>query len=184
MSSATRCSLELATVDGDHGLREKLHLSAQLDETAADVANAGAVVTTEVGDGLEVWCEAACEPHQLEIALALTLEPTGGLHSVEVAVDVDLEQDGWVVRRPARLSRLCSIEAQGLQVQFLDKRVDDAHCVVVGDEVVQRLGKQRDLVPVLAFDEPWHIDLLLRYAEGLYAVTSIRGPGFSHSLAA
>jgi hypothetical protein len=36
----------------------------------------------------------------------------------------------------------------------------------------------------LAFDEPWHIDLQLRYAEELYAVASVRGPGFSHGLAA
>jgi hypothetical protein len=54
--------------------------------------------------------------------------------------------------------------------------------VVLGDEVLQRLGQQRDLVSVLAFDEPRHTDLLLRYADELYAVTSFGGPGFSHSL--
>ena len=32
--------LELAAVDGDHGLGEQLELAAQLDEAAADVADA------------------------------------------------------------------------------------------------------------------------------------------------
>jgi hypothetical protein len=37
-------------------------------------------------------------------------------------------------------------------------------------------------VPILTFDEPWHIASWPRYASELYAVTSNRGPGFSHSL--
>jgi hypothetical protein len=69
-----------------------------------------------------------------------------------------------------------------VQIEFIDERIDDPHRVVLGDEVVQRLGQQRDLVPVLAFDEPWHIDSCFSICFELYAVTSNRGPGFSHSL--
>ncbi len=53
----------------------QLQFAAQLDEAATDVANAGAVVTTEIGDGLEVWRQATGQPHEFEIALALALEP-------------------------------------------------------------------------------------------------------------
>src|SRR4029077_5420580 len=65
--------LELAAVDGDHGLGEQLELAAQLDEAAAHVADADAVVMPEVGNGLEVGRQATSQPHQLDIALGLAL---------------------------------------------------------------------------------------------------------------
>ncbi len=96
---------------------------------------------------------------------------------------VDLEQHRRVVRRTTRFGGLGALESERLQIQFIDEGIYNVHCVVLGDEVVQRLRKQRDLLPILAFDEPWHIDSRLRYAPELYAATSHRGPGFSHGCA-
>ena len=59
--------LELAPIDGDERLGEELEVSAQHDEAPADVADAGAVVAAEVGNGLEVGLEVAKQPDHLEV---------------------------------------------------------------------------------------------------------------------
>jgi hypothetical protein len=44
----------------------------------------------EVGDRLVVGDEPAKQPHQLDIAAGLALEPPARLHPVEIAVDIEL----------------------------------------------------------------------------------------------
>jgi hypothetical protein len=79
-----------------------------------------------------------------------------GLNAVEVAVDVDLEQDRRVVGRSARRGRFGTLEAQVSQLEFFDERIDDADRVVLTDVVIKALGQQLDLATVFAFDEPLH----------------------------
>src|ERR1700685_222111 len=67
-------SFELAPVNGDQRFRGQVHALAQDNELTAYAADRFAVVFAEPGDGLEVRCEAAREPHQLDIALGLTLK--------------------------------------------------------------------------------------------------------------
>jgi hypothetical protein len=93
-------------------LLEQPDLAAQLHELTAGLADAGAVVAAEVGDRLEVRGEPAGEPDQLEVALRLALEASARGQPVEVAVNVDLEQRGGVVRRPASGCRLGAFEAE------------------------------------------------------------------------
>jgi hypothetical protein len=59
------------------------------------------VVLAEVGYRLEVRHQAAGQPHQLDVALALPLQAPARLHPVEVAVDVNLQQRRWMVGRPS-----------------------------------------------------------------------------------
>jgi hypothetical protein len=40
-------------------------------------------------------------PHRLNVAASLTLEPTARLDPIEIAVDVELQQYRWMIRRPA-----------------------------------------------------------------------------------
>ena len=148
--------LELAAVDGHDGLREQLELAAQRDEAPADVADACAVVVPEVGDGLEVWRQAAGQPHQLDVALGFALQPAAGLDAIKVAVDVELEQNRRVVRGAARRSRVDATEAQRLKIEFIDEDIDNAYRVVLANVVVQTLGQQCKLASVLAFDESLH----------------------------
>ena len=51
-----------------------------------------AVVLAEIGYRLEVRHQAAGQPHQLDIALALPLQAPARLHPIEVSVDVNLQQ--------------------------------------------------------------------------------------------
>lgn len=66
--------LELAAIDGNDSIGEELESAAQDDELAAHFADRGAVVLTEVGDGLEVGSQATGQPHQLDVALRLVLQ--------------------------------------------------------------------------------------------------------------
>ncbi|OAP50123.1 hypothetical protein ATC00_09105, partial [Sinorhizobium americanum] len=63
--------LELAAVDGDDGSGEQVELAAQHHEPRAGGADRCPVVASEVGNRLEVRHQAAGEPHQFDIALAL-----------------------------------------------------------------------------------------------------------------
>lgn len=50
------------------------------------------VVAAEVCNGLEVGGEPAGQPHQLHVALAFAFQSAAGLNTVEVAVEVQLQQ--------------------------------------------------------------------------------------------
>ena len=73
---ATVDGFELAAVEGHDRLREQAQLAAQHDELRARLLDRGAVVLAEVGDGLVVGREAPGEPHQLDIAPRLALQPS------------------------------------------------------------------------------------------------------------
>ena len=97
--------LELAAVDGHARRGEQAHLAAQLDEARAHLAQRRAVVLAEVGDRLVVGHEAPQQPQQLQIAPGLALEPPARLHAVEIAVDVELQENRRVEGGPARSLR-------------------------------------------------------------------------------
>jgi len=148
--------LELTAVDGDDALGEQLHPTAQQHELLADLANRLAVVAAEVSDRLEVRCQTPGEPDQLEVALRLGLQAAAGLHPVEIAVDVDLEQGRRAVSGSARGSRIGAFEAQLPQIKLIDEDIDDADRAVLVDPVVQSLREENALRSILAFDVSPH----------------------------
>src|SRR6266403_4730289 len=83
---------ELAAVDRNARLAEQLKASAQHHELTADLADGLAIVFPEVGYRLEVRHQAAGQPNQLDVALALPLQAPARLHPIEVSVDVNLQQ--------------------------------------------------------------------------------------------
>src|SRR5262245_25581059 len=83
--------LELAAVDGHAGFRQQPHLSAQLDEAGADLADRRTIVLAEVGNRLVIRNKAAQEPQHLQVATGLALQLTARLNSVEIAIDVQLQ---------------------------------------------------------------------------------------------
>jgi len=87
-------------------------LLAQHDKLPAHIADRFAIIFAEVRDRLEVRRQALRQPHQLDIALRFTLKPTARLDAVEVAINVQLEKNGGMVSRPARLCWLHPREAQ------------------------------------------------------------------------
>ncbi len=64
-----------------------------------------AIVAAEVGDGLEVGRKLAGQPHQLDVAARLALQPPARLHLVEIAVEIELQQRRRMIARPPRRRR-------------------------------------------------------------------------------
>jgi hypothetical protein len=78
------------------------------------------------------------------------------LTSIEVAVDVDLQQDRWVVGWTTRSGRIDALKPKCAQVEFIDENVDHSHWIFFGYVIVQTLRQQGDLRPGLAFNESLH----------------------------
>ena len=133
--------LELASIDCHDRIREQIQLLTQDDELPADVANSLAVVLAEVRYRLEVGGQARCEPHQLDIALGLALEPAARLDTVQVTLDVELEQYSWVVGWPASICGHYPRKAHAREIKLIDEYIDHANRVIFGDVVIQVLGK-------------------------------------------
>src|SRR5207244_7341062 len=112
--------------------------------------------THEVGDRLEVRHQLAREPDQLHVALRLPLQSAAGLNAVQVSVDVDLQQRGWVISRPARLSWLSPSKPQLTQIQLFDEGVNHPDRIVVRDPFIEAFRKQDTLCSLLTLDESAH----------------------------
>src|SRR3990172_9599972 len=72
--------------------------------------------------------------------------------SVEVAVDIELEQVGGVVGRAASVLEDGMGEGQGGKIQGIDEGVQEADGVVLGDIVIEGLREEREVVSVGSFD--------------------------------
>lgn len=150
ISSTHRCSLalvklrsrlltrlELAAVDGHQRFGEQTERLAQHHELPADTTNGVAIVLAEVGDGLEVRCQAPGQPHQLDVALCLTFKAATRLNPVEVTVDIDLQQDGRVIYRAASFGGNHTTEAQSAEIEFINEHIDHSNRIGIHDVIIQ-----------------------------------------------
>lgn len=71
-------------------------------------------------------------------------------------MNVDLQQDRWMVGRTPRCSRIDTLKPKSTQVEFIDENVDHLHCIFIGNVIVQALRQQRDLRPSLPLNESLH----------------------------
>jgi hypothetical protein len=149
-------ALELAAVDGHARLREETHLTVELNEARAHLADGAAVVLAEIGDSLVVGDEAAQEPHELDVASRFPLEPPARLHAVEIAVDVELQEHRGVIVGPAGRRRLDSFELELGKIERTDEGVDHAHRIVFADKVIEPLGRPGRLPAIRPRHEPLH----------------------------
>ena len=149
--------LELAAVDRHAGLREQAHRAAQRNEPGANLADGAAIVLAEVGNRLVIGSKAAREPHHLNVAPGLTLKPAARLHPVEIAVNVELQQDRRMIRRPAGCLGIDPAEPKLGQIEFVDKDVNHPNRIVLADPVFQAFGKQRALTAIRPLNEAPHL---------------------------
>ena len=137
--------LELAAIDGNARRREKAHLAAEFDEARTYLAQRQAIVLAEVRDRLVIRCEPTQQPHDLDIASGFSFEPPARLHLVQIAVDVQLEENRGMVRRPAGCLGIDPAEPKLGQIEVVDEDVDDANWIVLADPVFHAFRKQRAL---------------------------------------
>src|SRR4051794_15914766 len=65
---------------------------------------------TEIGNGLEVRREPTDQPHQLDVALRLPLQPPTRGNAIEITVDVELKQHRRVIRGASGGRRIGAFE--------------------------------------------------------------------------
>jgi hypothetical protein len=118
--------LELAAVDGHARRSEQAHLAAQLDEASAHLAKRKTVVLAEVGDRLVIWHQAAQQPQKLQIAPGFALEPAARLHAVEIAVDVELQQDRRVEGGSSGRCRFNTVKPEVREIERINEGIDCA----------------------------------------------------------
>ena len=82
---------ELAPVDRNARSRQQPHLSAKRDELDANLTDRRPVIFAEIGNRFVIRDKATDEPHDLNVAPALTLKPTARLNPIEINIDVELE---------------------------------------------------------------------------------------------
>src|SRR5476651_82283 len=99
------------------------------------------------------------QPHQLDVALALPLQPTARGDLVDVAINVDLQQHTRVIRRPSGRLRHDAREPQRPKVQLLNEHVDHPNRVLFRHIIIQIFRKQDGPPAVLTLDEALHIKL-------------------------
>ncbi len=80
------------------------------------------------------------EPHELDVAPGLALQPSARLHPVQVAVDVELEQNSRVIGWATRRGRHHAGKAQRRKIQSFHERFNDVDRVVLLDPIVEALG--------------------------------------------
>ena len=57
--------------------------------------------------------------------------------TIEVTVDVDLQEHCRVIGRPARASRIDAVETQLAQIEFIDEDIDHSNRVGISNVVVE-----------------------------------------------
>jgi hypothetical protein len=88
--------------------------------------------------------------------LGFSFQPSARLNAVEIAVDIDLQQDRRVISRTACVSGNSAVKTQGDQVEFVDENVDYTHWIGVADVIVEALGKQGALTPMFTLNKALH----------------------------
>ena len=77
------------------------------------------------------------------VARGLSLEPATRLNPIEIAVDVELQQDRRMIRRSAGRCGIDPAEPKFRQIEFVDNDIDYANRIVLADPVFQAFRKQR-----------------------------------------
>jgi len=75
---------------------------------------------------------------------------------IEIAVDVKLQQNRWVIGGTAGLGGLYALEAQLGQIERLHERIDCANRIALIDKIVEAFRQQRRLTPISPRDKALH----------------------------
>src|SRR5205807_9218465 len=87
-------------------IAKEIDAPAKHHKLTADVADRLAVVLAKIGYRFEIRCQAASQPDELDVALALPLKAPTRLNTIEIAIDVDLQQCRGMISRPTGRVRL------------------------------------------------------------------------------
>ena len=100
--------------------------------------------------------QAARQPHHFNIASGLTLEPPARLNPIEIAVDVELQQNRWMIRGAPRRLRIDPLDPEPREIRFINEGLDHANRIVRVDSPIQAFRKQRRLPAIHPLNKTLH----------------------------
>jgi hypothetical protein len=71
------------------------------------------------------------QPHHFDVAASFTLEPAARMHTVEITINVELQERGRMIRRPTCAGRLNATEPKFSQIEGRNEGVDHANRIVI-----------------------------------------------------
>lgn len=129
---------------------------AQYDELFANAPDCLAIVFVEVGYGLEVGHQATRQPHEFNVALCFAFKTPAGLNPIQIAVDVYLQEHGWVVGRPTGGCWTNSFKSQLAQIEFINIHINHPHWNCLSNVLVEEFGQQGTWRPIFSLYESLH----------------------------
>ena len=73
------------------------------------------IVLAKISNRLVARSEPSQQSDHFQVASGFPLQPSARLDTIEIAVDIEFQQDRWVVRGPSRCLRNNAVEAQLLE---------------------------------------------------------------------
>src|SRR5208283_2423799 len=83
-------------------------------------------------------------------------KPSARLNPIEIAVNIELQQHRWMIRRPTGRFGIDPAKAKLAQIELLDKDVNHPNRIVLADPVFQAFRKQRALPAIRARNKALH----------------------------
>ena len=145
--------LELAAINGNARRREKAYLTAEFDKARTDLAQRQAA---EVRNRLVIRREPAQQPHNLDIASGFSFQPPARLNPIQISIDIKLQEDRRMIRRPTSCRRVHPSETHFGQIERINKYVNHADRVTSVNEIIEAFGQERRLSTIRLFNEAPH----------------------------
>jgi hypothetical protein len=105
----------------------------------------------EIRNGLEVRRQLSGQPDQLDITLALTLKASARRNTIEIAVNVYLEQRRRMIAGPSSFKRHNPTKAKLAQIKTFNESINCTNQIVLRHVVVKHGREKRALAPVNPF---------------------------------
>ncbi len=147
---------ELGPVDRNTGSGQHTDLTAERNEPGTDLADRGAIVLAEVRNRLVVANQASRQPHDLHVAPRLAFQPAARLQVIEIAVNLELQENRGMIRRPPRRRRIDADKTKLAEIQFINKDIDHPNRIITPDPVVQAFRQKCRLVAIRTLDKSLH----------------------------
>src|SRR5690348_13978373 len=110
-------------------------LSAQRHKLCAHLPDRRPVILAKIRNRLVIGNQPTSQPQHLNSAAGLTLKPPARLITIEITIDVELEQNSRMVRGPAGDLGINPIKPQIGQIELIDKDVDHTNRIVIANPV-------------------------------------------------
>src|SRR6266699_140455 len=79
--------------------------------------------------------EPARQPHHFNVAPSLSLKPSAGLDTIEIPVNVELQQHRWMIRRPTGCLGRDPVKSQLGQIESINKDVNHLNGIILVDPI-------------------------------------------------